>query len=413
MFKNLGVIHSTIAEANSFLGSANTLTFCLEDCSIRFHDGCTCGGKIINENFDPTELLARLDALEALNPVVDTEVVAGTSDILVTYLDGTTETLDLPEFSASTAADGLITFDLNGTPFGPFDTGAHTVDTDTDTFSEPVDNGDGTVTVTYANGNTHTYATGPHTVDTDTVITYAFVTNPDGSITVTGSDGSTFTGPAATVDTDTDTFATLAGQVITFANGDTLTVNSTDRFLSIVDRPCDFDLVVDGVVLATLTKREEDQVVASTGIAGGTYGGISFPAGAANGDFIEDTPYRIEFTNPSDCRPAVLSVQVGMSIEYTNANDWSTAASFRSNTSQNPNAGQQLLSPKRTLADLGRLVNDRTELHRTHFVEVTLPPNGTYWLEYYPRIVAVTVGAGPVTQILNGSVNHNATITLK
>jgi hypothetical protein len=281
MFKNVSVIHSTVAEANSFLGTANTLSVCLEDCTIRFHDGCTCGGKILGTpEFDPTDILASIAALEAINPVVDTEVIPGTFDILVTYQDGSTETLDLPEFSGTTDADGNVTFDLNGTPFGPFDVapdddtfvsvvsnadGSVTItDTDgvehvvsgdlidddtfttyvdngddtitltfadgstktipcTDTAAIPVDNGDGTVTVTYANGSSYTYTTGL-VVDTDTVVTYDFQWAPDGSVTITGSDGSTFTGPPNTVDTDTDTFATLSGQTITFADGSTLTV---------------------------------------------------------------------------------------------------------------------------------------------------------------------------------------------
>ena len=194
-------------------------------------------------------------ALQALNPVVNTEVIAGSSDILVTYRDGTTEILDLPEFSATNDVEGDTTFNLNGALFGPFASGPHTIDTDTDTFTtwavnpdgtvtatdvngvdytidqgahtvdtdtfaSQVDNGDGTVTVTYADGSTATYATGPHTVDTDT--TYAFTTSASGAVTITGSDGTTFTGPPNTV--DTDTFSTLAGQTITFANGDTLTV---------------------------------------------------------------------------------------------------------------------------------------------------------------------------------------------
>ena len=163
---------------------------------------------------------ARIAALEGLNPVVDTEVITGSSDILVTYLDGTTETLDLPEFSGVADVDGNVTFDLNGTQFGPFDPAP-----DEDTNSTAVDNGDGTTTVTYADGSTYTYTQGL-VVDTDTVVTYDFEWAADGSVTITGSDGSTFTGPPNTVDTDTDTFATLSGETITFANGDTLAIQS-------------------------------------------------------------------------------------------------------------------------------------------------------------------------------------------
>ena len=209
-------------------------------------------GAIVQLDADCTAKNLRLDALEALNPVVGTQVIAETSDILVTYLDGTTETLDLPEFSAATGADGLITFDLNGTPFGPFDTGAHAVDTDTDTFSSPVENPDGTVTVTYANGATHTYTPNGPAVDTNT--TYSFVTNADGSVTITGSDGSVFTGPPSTIDTDTDTFSTLSGQTITFANGDTLTVPSATAFNdfqgNVIDPATDEILTRDNVTPA-------------------------------------------------------------------------------------------------------------------------------------------------------------------
>lgn len=235
MFNNtkITIIGSASAAAN-YTGSYGEITFSWEDCLLRFHDGVTCGGKVINEQaepFDPSALEAAVAELQAINPVVATEVAEGSSDIIVTYLDGTTDRLDLPELAATTDADGLTTFDLNGTTFGPFDTGAHTADTDTDTFSAPVDNGDGTVTVTYADGSTHTYATGPHTVDTDTVVTYDYVWAADGSVTITGSDGSVFTGPPNTVDTDTDTFATLQGtDTIVFPNGDTLTAATEDTF---------------------------------------------------------------------------------------------------------------------------------------------------------------------------------------
>lgn len=69
-----------------------------------------------------------------------------------------------------------------GVTYGPFCPGPHTVDTDT--FATGVDNGDGTVTVTLADGTAYTFAIGPHTVDTDTFATIdaaGVVTNADGS----------------------------------------------------------------------------------------------------------------------------------------------------------------------------------------------------------------------------------------
>lgn len=245
------------------------------------------------------DLINRITDEENKLTVVSVQDVVGTNDILVTYSDGSSETIDKPEFSASTDGAGLVTFDLNGTLFGPFDTGMHTVDTDTygavvsngdgtatitfpdgttatvsegphtvdtDTFASWSDNGDGTITVTFADGTTQIVPQGAHTVDTDTFST--IVDNGDGTVTVTYASGATATfatGPH-TVDTDTtytfianadgsitvngsdgstftgpantvdtDTFATLSGTTITFANGDTLDVASFDTNVSAVN----------------------------------------------------------------------------------------------------------------------------------------------------------------------------------
>ena len=200
----------------------------------------------------------RVTALEALNPVVDTEVIAGSSDILVTYLDGTTETLDLPEFSASADGSGLVTFDLNGTTFGPFDIGAHA--TDTDTFGTSVDNGDGTATITFPDGSTATFPTGAPVIDTDTSGTV--VDNGDGTATVTFPDGTTAilgVGPH-TIDTDT------AGTVVDNGNG-SATVTFPDGTTA--------TLAVGSAVIDTNTTytfvNNPDGSVTATGLDGSTF----------------------------------------------------------------------------------------------------------------------------------------------
>ena len=180
------------------------------------------------------DVKARVKALEDVNHIVSIDDVPGTNDIQVTFEDGSTQIVDKPEYSAATNPAGETTFTFNGVDYGPFASGPHTIDTDTDTFttwavnpdgtvtatatdgtqhtlavgahtvdtdtfSSSVDNGDGTVTVTYANGFVATYATGPHTVDTNT--TYTPTWAADGQLTFTGSDGSVFVGPAGTVST--------------------------------------------------------------------------------------------------------------------------------------------------------------------------------------------------------------------
>lgn len=165
MFKNIPIIHETVAEADSFLGTANTLSFCLEDCTIRFHDGCTCGGKILNPvPLTPEEVKAIVEAciepieadIDAINALLDTLSISTTANSLTINYDGASYTIT--------------------------DT-----DTDTDTSGTTVDNGDGTSTITFPDGTSATFSN--DLVDNDNDISLGNVassttTNPDGSVTV-------------------------------------------------------------------------------------------------------------------------------------------------------------------------------------------------------------------------------------
>lgn len=125
------------------------------------------------------------------------------------------------ESTAFNDATGELSLTLSNGVVITTNIGVHTVDTDT--FVTIVDNGDGTFTGTNVDGSTLTWDA-QNVVDTDTFTT--IVDNGDGTLTGTNADGSTVSwdGTNATPTVDTDTFATLAGNVITFADGSTLVV---------------------------------------------------------------------------------------------------------------------------------------------------------------------------------------------
>lgn len=152
----------------------------------------------------------RLVALEDIDPVVSI-VQNAAGDYVATTASGATSLVDIPTLSVTNNADGTINLLVDGVVAqSGISTGVHTVDTDTtytfttaadgsvsiftsgillaqtapnvidtDTFSVPAANPDGTVTVTYANGISHTYATGQHTVDTHGTVTGNTISFPD------------------------------------------------------------------------------------------------------------------------------------------------------------------------------------------------------------------------------------------
>lgn len=128
-------------------------------------------------------LETRVTALEAINPVTDVELAAN-GDFVATYLDGTSETLDLPQVSAVASGPNEVTLTIDGV--------------------------------------SNTFETGPHTIDTDTTLNVAVLA--DGSVDILSPAGGVLanTGPHTV---DTDTFATLSGRTISFPDGSTLTVD--------------------------------------------------------------------------------------------------------------------------------------------------------------------------------------------
>lgn len=116
-------------------------------------------------------------------------------------------------------ATGILTMTLTNGVVINTDIGVKTVDTDT--FAEIVDNGDGTFTGTNVDGTTLTWDA-VNVVDTDTFT--LVVDNGDGTFTGTNADGTvvSWDGVNTVPTVDTDTFATMAGTVITLANGTTI-----------------------------------------------------------------------------------------------------------------------------------------------------------------------------------------------
>ena len=110
MAKVIAKYFETIAQACRYTGAKGELTFIKEDCSLRIHDGCTCGGKVVNATTDLTEILARIAALEARvdNDVFVTDYAIDGNTLTITQNDGTTfdVTIALPE-PAEAETDGL------------------------------------------------------------------------------------------------------------------------------------------------------------------------------------------------------------------------------------------------------------------------------------------------------------------
>lgn len=195
----------TIAQACRYTGATGELVFVKEDCSLRVHDGCTCGGKILNEAFDAADLIARIEALEA---ETDNVIVSGTAtvdEITLTDVDGGTVVIPITHPPVP-AEEGVY---VNGEVPGVVDVAAGTI-----TFATAQDEGEA--------------AGPPMVIDISALITALTSTahpnfNGTGVTYDAGTDTYTFT------DTDTDTFATLAGDTITLANGDTITVAAGDH----------------------------------------------------------------------------------------------------------------------------------------------------------------------------------------
>lgn len=155
-----------------------------------------------------------------------------------------------------------------------------------DTFATFVENGDGSVTFTSADGNTTT-TIGP---DTDTFV--SFTTNPDGSITLTSADGTTTAviPPGSTGGTDTFvTFTETQDGTITFtsADGNTTAVVakncpafSTDRYF------CEPDDYIAPVKVFCDGTTSDGVLLVNTAPVGGDETYEMFINGAPAGQFV-------------------------------------------------------------------------------------------------------------------------------
>lgn len=189
----------TAAAHANYMGALGEITFDREECQLRVHDGCCCGGKaLIPAAFDATDLIARLDALEA---ETDNSIVSGTA---------TEDELTLTDADGNNIVIAIVH------PPVPDEQGDY-ID---GTVAPVVDVAAGTMTFTTVNDETEAVGT-PIVADLSGLIA-ALTSSPHPSFAGSGVTYDAGTDTYTFTDTDTDTFASLAGTVITFANGDTL-----------------------------------------------------------------------------------------------------------------------------------------------------------------------------------------------
>lgn len=315
-FDNLTVVGEKVS-------SNLDLTYLLEGCS-----DMACG-------LTREEVKEIVEACLAANPDIHVANVIPTGNGVFTVImnDGSTIPFEITTGDGIVINGNEISVDINDVVNSivndPASVAALQAAIDTDTFSNMVDNGDGTATmtnadgtivnvatadtfatvagqaITFASGATLTVPVGStlvgtvlttsdgtvldiSTIDTDTFATLAgtTLTMADGSAfdiasidtdtfstlagtVITMADGTVF--DLASVDTDTDTFATLSGQTVTFANGDTINVPTGSTVVGNILTTSD-GVVLDLSSFDTDTFSDIKQAtVAGTDVAGNAY----------------------------------------------------------------------------------------------------------------------------------------------